>query len=407
MNGEARHAAAVRAVLETLPSDSFVKQQMTDALNMVDEVIGTKSREPTAEGKEAKPSAAASADASAPESNFARISSAISTEAEPRGGGDCLALAVHSLIRSSGFIATTFEAVQGAATVPGFAAPLRLQDLPSNRNFPKNWQSLDGGDGCCTFKYRDAKRTAYTLRTVNLGGLLAVHFGPSEGGSQEAQGVGVSGPRTIELSVEKYVSMKDRNPEWHCTKELEASVNSLTAPEPSPVAPPGPAVPDPQPPQNVPKPSDLHGTFPGRHGDFNGDLGRGGAPGNLMGPNHPMFQPRGDPQGPAPSGPHLPRPRFDPYGPVPGPGGPSRPDHDHIRIPHFDDDPFGGGGMQPPPFGPMGGGPGFGPMGGDPLADNNDPLRLPTRGRGNRAQPRGPLPPQHFARGPPPGGMYD
>ena len=246
MNVEAKHAAAVRAVVETLPSDSFVRQQMTDALNTVDEVIGTNSREPTARGAEAKPSAAASTDSLASESNFARISSAISAEAEPRGGGDCLALAVHSLIRSSGFIATTFEAVQGAATVPGFAAPLRLQDLPATRYFPKNWQSSDGGDGCCTFKYRDAKRTAYTLRTVNLGGLLAVHFGPSEGGSQEAKGVGISGPRTLELSVEKYVSLKDGKPEWHCTDELEASVTSLTIPATPPVAPLAPVESEPQ-----------------------------------------------------------------------------------------------------------------------------------------------------------------
>jgi hypothetical protein len=398
MNEEVKHAATVRAVVEALPSESFVRQQLMEALKFVEEVVGSASEGPT----EATPSSSGpAAEPSANVMRFASISGAVCTEANPRGGGDYLALAVHSLVRSSGFIATTFEAVHGAAAVPGFAAPLRLQDLPAGRACPAKWQSPDGDDGCCNFTYRDAKRTAFSVRTVNLGGLLVVHFGPSEGGAPAAQGVRVAGPRTLELSVEKHVGLEGGRPQWRCPDELEAAVAAIVAPEEPPVAP-TPAVAAPPPlPQSA-----GGGVFPGRHGDFNGDLGRGGAPGNLMGPNHPMFQPRGTHPGPSPGGPHLPRPRFDPYGPVPSP---SRPDHDHLRIPRFDDDPFADPfGGPPPAFGPMGGGPGFGPMGGDPLNDP-DPLHLP-RGRGGAPQrplPRGPFLPGRRPPGPPPDGTYD
>lgn len=72
------------------------------------------------------------------------------------------------------------------------------------------------------------------------------------------------------------------------------------------------------------------------NGDFSGDLmptgiypfpgGMPMSPGNLMGPNHPMFSGGGMP-GPAGFGSAMMRPRFDPFGP---PGGPTEPDPDNL-----------------------------------------------------------------------------
>jgi hypothetical protein len=67
-----------------------------------------------------------------------------------------------------------------------------------------------------------------------------------------------------------------------------------------------------------------------------GGQGGFGSPegGSYVGPNHPLFAPRGPGWGGGPDfgpgpgprfgpGAHPPRPRFDPFGPVPGPHGPN------------------------------------------------------------------------------------
>ena len=53
-----------------------------------------------------------------------------------RGPGDMVAVAVHTLIGRSGWVCTSKEVVTGAAVVPGFAPPLREQDLPAERPVP-------------------------------------------------------------------------------------------------------------------------------------------------------------------------------------------------------------------------------------------------------------------------------
>lgn len=93
-------------------------------------------------------------------------------------------------------------------------------------------------------------------------------------------------------------------------------------------------------PQMAPRPGGL----------FDGDIFPGGDSGNLMGPMHPAFGMEGPMhpgfgEGGGGGGIGMPTPRFDPYMPPLGPNqGGARPDHDHLRIPTFDDDPLAAAG---------------------------------------------------------------
>jgi proteasome inhibitor subunit 1 (PI31) len=86
---------------------------------------------------------------------------------------------------------------------------------------------------------------------------------------------------------------------------------------------------------------DLYGVG-GGFGYLPGFGGPGG--GNVVGPNHPMFNPGGPRGGIVYPGSHPSGARYDPYGPV-GPGfgggGPHNPKPDHFRPPDWGDDMFG------------------------------------------------------------------
>ena len=170
---------------------------------------------------------------------FVAQCAAASSELSPRGPADMIALVVHAILRKS-FVATSSEPVPGATSIPGFALPVRLQDLDPSRASPSGWQQEPGGDGCCCFTFRDSRMQARTLRSLLVGDTLVLHFGTG-GGPATAKSVTLSGMASLELPVGAYVraprtaaggAAKDAGPaEWlEAADLLEAKVVAALLP---------------------------------------------------------------------------------------------------------------------------------------------------------------------------------
>ena len=106
---------------------------------------------------------------------------------EFRGPGDVVAVVVHTLVRRHGWVCTSKEVVQGAANVPGFAPPMRVQDLPADKAVPSKWQE-GPADGSTNFTYRSAekdekKARAFKLATLLIDNTVMLHFGAELGRS--------------------------------------------------------------------------------------------------------------------------------------------------------------------------------------------------------------------------------
>ena len=153
------HAAQLRAHYDTLPA-GFVKDQMAPMLAQLDSQIKRHERANAAERRSRGAATTGAADTEAME--VAEGDSPTATHLQQlhhagvafRGAGDMVAVAIHTLIGRSGWVCTSKEVVPGAAVVPGFAPPLREQDLDPERPVPTKWTERGSTDGGTSFTYR-------------------------------------------------------------------------------------------------------------------------------------------------------------------------------------------------------------------------------------------------------------
>jgi len=270
-----------------------------------------------------------------------------------------LAVAVHCFIRGGEFVAVSNDPVPGAAAVPGFAAPLRVQDVHPSQVLPSAWKTENDGDGSCSFTYRSPTTgNSHTLRTLRVDATLVLHFGANTSGAKPSKDVRSADIKSLELPIASYVEMSSDGVKWIAAADLEAKVATLLAPPPLPSAaapqpsseramagtttgparqPLAPGYDQPYQQQGPQRAFPQMGPRPG--GLFDGDIFPGGDSGNLMGPMHPGFTGGGGVGGRYSDLEGMPTPRFDPYQPPlhPYPAG-GRPDNDHLRMPTFDDE---------------------------------------------------------------------
>ena len=183
---EAVALRAVRTTLAGLPQDSLVCAAVS---NLLDDMEGQKT--------------AAAAGGGAPPEFVERLKAA---RMPVRGDGDVLALTISSLVQKAGFIAT--ERVAGKSAVPGFAPPVRVEDIDPSRPTPAaGWQSDGEVDGNCLFSYRDSTRRPYTLRTVRVASTLVLHFGSSASVPSSSQAINTASIATVELDIGRHITM--------------------------------------------------------------------------------------------------------------------------------------------------------------------------------------------------------
>jgi hypothetical protein len=374
----------VRAFLESLPQDSRVRSHLLMSLVELERTANNSTQALANTAGLASPNDAMKYDEDS--------KNKVNEEERTRGFGDVVALKIHGLIRSHGLIATTREIVGGgsAASIPGFAPPARVVDLRDDVLVPSNWKKNaddkvgGGGDGNCTFSYRD-QQGSYTLNISKLNAnMLKVEFGSK------------NFMKTVEVNLNEGSDARSDSTISSISNELLEKVNSLVLPltkapslqfQQQQAARLTPATPISTPTTTSSRPSSLidqsypgsggyggggvpgfgyrggGGGFPlGSGGDFGGDLygpglggpgggGFGGSGGNLMGPGHPGFHGGGGGGrgGTFPAG--FPQPRYDPIMPHdPNLGGPpahfggqpahfgGEPGPDHMRPPSSNDD---------------------------------------------------------------------
>ena len=100
-----------------------------------------------------------------------------------------------STLASNGWVCTSKEPVPGSKSVPGFAPPMRMQDVPLSRLVPTTWQE-GPTDGNCAFTYRappgqgggSANKATVTLKSLNMDGTVVLYFG-------------VKDPKSLDLEV--------------------------------------------------------------------------------------------------------------------------------------------------------------------------------------------------------------
>jgi len=182
MAADPREVSALRQHISSLPENSVLRRKVSAA---IDEMT-----------------------AAPPDTEFVRIIHDAQLPTQPRGSGDLLALAVHCLlVKKHGFVATGKEPVPGSSAVPGFAPPLRVQDISESKLAPSSWQSGGGAndDGNCVFTYRDGARRPYSMRAIRVASTLVVHFGAAPRSASASQAIDASDVSSAELDIEKYL----------------------------------------------------------------------------------------------------------------------------------------------------------------------------------------------------------
>ena len=287
----------------------------------------------------------------------------------PSNSREALYLVLHSFMLDEGFICI----VELKSTVPGFAPPVR--EMPKDKLIPDGW---NGDLSSFSFMYKHVVKPGkqFSLTCVQVSNDLVMMTLSERSGDSFS----------TEISIQNYVNEsklnisseeRDLNIIYDNMDELKTKIKSMVyqlCPKLKPSDPlssssqqsnesfPGP-VPtfqprgDPYPYNPYPhRPEipvigggDLH-PFPGLIDPFPGSGLYPRGDGNLMGPNHPFFDPNGS-QG------ILPQPRFDPFLPPTGPHGPNvgpfggrgrgrgrpapgEPNPDHLRPPNDFNDNF-------------------------------------------------------------------